>query len=162
MSDERGSSVAQCMQVRMCTPVQGYLAHKKLPPGSSTCGRGRFLMSEVALQCGARRGSPPVQGYLTHKKTPPPWDPTVALCLGTCGGPRRGGVSYERGTPVQPGAAPTSGSCCTTGYEPLYRKKDSRLRALGPTGRHQLTRPRTERETAGYEPFDFTNRLHAL
>ena len=27
---------------------------------------------------------------------PPPWYPTVALCLGTYGGPRGVGVSYER------------------------------------------------------------------
>ena len=33
-------------------------------------------------------------------RTPPPQDPTVALCLGTCGDPRGLGVSYERGTPV--------------------------------------------------------------
>ena len=33
-------------------------------------------------------------------RTPPPEDPTVALCLGTCGDPRGVGVSYERGTPA--------------------------------------------------------------
>ena len=43
----------------------------------------------------------PVQGYLAHKKTPRPLeDPTVGLCLGSEGGPREVGVSYERGTPV--------------------------------------------------------------
>ena len=35
---------------------------------------------------------------LTKKNTPQ--DPTVALCLGTCGDHVRVGVSYERGTPV--------------------------------------------------------------
>jgi len=30
----------------------------------------------------------------------PPYDPTVALCLGTYGDLRGVGVSYERGTPV--------------------------------------------------------------
>ena len=33
-------------------------------------------------------------------ETPPPQDPKVGLCLGPCGGLKRGGaVSYERGTP---------------------------------------------------------------
>ena len=32
---------------------------------------------------------------------PPPQDPTVALCLGTCGDPRGVGVCYEQGTPVK-------------------------------------------------------------
>ena len=41
-----------------------------------------------------------LQGYLTHKNPPPPKDPTIVLCLGTCGGPRGVGVSYGRGTPV--------------------------------------------------------------
>ena len=41
-----------------------------------------------------------IQGHLAHK-TPPPYDPTVALCLGTYGDPRGGG--YERGTPVLTG-----------------------------------------------------------
>ena len=42
-----------------------------------------------------------VQGYLAHQKFPPPKDPTVGLCLGPYGGPGRGGVSDERGTPVR-------------------------------------------------------------
>jgi len=33
-------------------------------------------------------------------ETAPPWDPTVAICQGPCGGPGGGAVSYERGTPV--------------------------------------------------------------
>ena len=37
-----------------------------------------------------------MQGYLAHKKQ----DPTVALCVGTYGGPMGVGVSYERGTPL--------------------------------------------------------------
>ena len=41
-----------------------------------------------------------LQGYLAHNTPPPRLDPTVALRLGTYGGPRGGGVSYERGTPV--------------------------------------------------------------
>jgi len=40
-----------------------------------------------------------VQGYLAHKKHPP-YDPTVALFLGTYRDPMGVGVSYERGTPV--------------------------------------------------------------
>ena len=42
-----------------------------------------------------------VQGYLAHKNPPPPQNPTVALYLGTYGGPRGVGVSYERGTHVR-------------------------------------------------------------
>ena len=42
-----------------------------------------------------------VQGYLAHKKLPPPYDPTVGLYLGPCGGPGGGGaVSHKRGTRV--------------------------------------------------------------
>ena len=43
----------------------------------------------------------PIQGYLAHKNPTPSYDPTVALCLGTYGGPMGVGVSYERGTPVR-------------------------------------------------------------
>ena len=41
-----------------------------------------------------------LQGYLARKKTPPPLDPTVGVCLGSCGSPRGGALSYERGNPV--------------------------------------------------------------
>ena len=34
------------------------------------------------------------------KTNAPPSDPTVGLCLGSLGGPRGVGVSYEQGTPV--------------------------------------------------------------
>jgi len=40
-----------------------------------------------------------VEGYLAHKN-PPPYDPAVALCLGTYGDPRGVDVSYVRLTPV--------------------------------------------------------------
>ena len=47
-----------------------------------------------------------LQGYLARKKPHPPrtllQDPTVGLCVGPYGGPRGGGGSYERGTPVAP------------------------------------------------------------
>ena len=33
----------------------------------------------------------------------PPQDPTVALCLGTCGNPKGVGISFERGTLVVSG-----------------------------------------------------------
>jgi len=39
-------------------------------------------------------------GVLRSYETPPPYDPTVALCLGTFGDPRGVGVSDERGTPL--------------------------------------------------------------
>ena len=39
-----------------------------------------------------------LQGYITHGKLPPPKDPTVGLCLGPYGGPRKGVISYDRGT----------------------------------------------------------------
>jgi len=43
------------------------------------------------LTVSRRCGQPPpipetLQGYLAHKKQLPPWDPTIALCLGPCGG----------------------------------------------------------------------------
>jgi len=44
-----------------------------------------------------------LQGYLVHKKAPPP----STLCLGSYGGPRGLGVSYERGTPVLQGTQTT-------------------------------------------------------
>ena len=44
-----------------------------------------------------------VQGCLAHKTPPPPYDPTVALCLGTYGDPMGVGLSYERGTPEERG-----------------------------------------------------------
>ena len=37
------------------------------------------------------------KGVLCSSETTPPQDPTVALCLGTYGGPRGLVVSYERG-----------------------------------------------------------------
>ena len=40
-------------------------------------------------------------------ETAPPQDPAVALCLGTYGGPRGVGVSYERGTPPSRGSGRT-------------------------------------------------------
>ena len=43
---------------------------------------------------------PFVTGVPRSYENAPPWDPTVGLCLGTYGDPRRVGVSYERGTPV--------------------------------------------------------------
>ena len=43
-------------------------------------------------------------GYLVHKKRLP--RRSLALCLGTYGGPRGVGVSHERGTPVGPGRPP--------------------------------------------------------
>ena len=72
-------------------------------------GGGRFLMSEVAMYHGTARGERETciatytavmyRGTSLIRETPP-WDPTVALCLGTSGDPRVMGVSYERGTPV--------------------------------------------------------------
>ena len=55
----------------------------------------------------------PPWGYLADKNPPPLQDPTVALCLGTCGDPRGWGVSYERGTSVTGAAsAKTSSRLC--------------------------------------------------
>ena len=49
-----------------------------------------------------------LQGLRAHNP-PPLQDPTVALCLGTYGGPNGAGVSYERVTPV---AAREGGGGC--------------------------------------------------
>ena len=42
----------------------------------------------------------PVQGYLAQENKKPSYDPTAGLYLGSYGGPRGVGVSYERGSPV--------------------------------------------------------------
>ena len=43
----------------------------------------------------------PLTGLPRSIEKAPPRDPTVARCLGSCGGPKRGvGCSYERGTPA--------------------------------------------------------------
>ena len=44
-----------------------------------------------------------LQGHQAHKNRPSPQDTPLAQCLGTYGGPRGVGVSYERGTSVSAG-----------------------------------------------------------
>jgi len=46
---------------------------------------------------------------------PPPWDPTVALCLGTYGDPRGVGVPDERDIPVRRGCGVQSAECRVQG-----------------------------------------------
>ena len=48
-----------------------------------------------------KKAPPPYRGTSLTRNTPP-YDPTVALFLGTYRGPRGVGVSHERGTPVGP------------------------------------------------------------
>ena len=71
------------------------------PPGAAPSGASeRRRRRRRPGSCGALDiRTPPLQGYLAHEN-PPPQDPTVALCLGTCGDPMGVGVSYERGIPV--------------------------------------------------------------
>ena len=57
------------------------------------------LLARADHLVGVKGRMPPLQGYLAHKN-PPPYDPTVALFLGTYRDPRGVGVSYERDTPV--------------------------------------------------------------
>ena len=42
----------------------------------------------------------PCTGVPRPSETAPPYDTTVGLCLGPCGGQGGGSVSHERGTPV--------------------------------------------------------------
>ena len=43
-----------------------------------------------------------VSSLIRNQETTSPEDPPVGLRIGTCSDPRRVGVSYERGTPVNP------------------------------------------------------------
>jgi len=72
------------------------LLRAPLPPGRQSVGGGGGGQGVVARWT---FGPPPYRGT-SLMRTPPPQDPTVALCLGTCGDPMGVGVSYERGIPV--------------------------------------------------------------
>ena len=62
-----------------------------IPPHRVLCGE--FAPGKYALREDT--------GVPRSKEKTLPEGPTAALCLGTCGDPRGGGVSYERGTPVE-------------------------------------------------------------
>ena len=74
------------------------MSDKKGAPASPRLGS----RARLALEKQARFGRTQTHDYrgTSLVKTPPSQDPTVGLYLGSYGGPRRGAVSYERGTPV--------------------------------------------------------------
>ena len=50
-----------------------------------------------------------MQGYCACKKQPPPQVHIVGLCIGPYGGPGRGAVSDEQGTPARTYGGPGGG-----------------------------------------------------
>ena len=62
---------------------------------------GSWTIPARVISSTVSRVHPMSTGVIRNQGHTPSWDPTVSLCLGTYGGLRWVGVSYERGTPVR-------------------------------------------------------------
>ena len=88
--------------------------------GSQASGRSAAAAGGDAPLDLAHKKHPHRTGVPRSMRNCPPWDPTVRLCIGTCGGPGGGRVlSYERSTPVVP-PLDKSGHLCTFRPERSY------------------------------------------
>ena len=81
-------------------------------PGQNLALTGAFVPSSLDSGWGAIRNPKHDRaGEPRPYNTAPPWDSTVGPCLGPYGGPREGGVSYERGTPCRKHGCVASRDC---------------------------------------------------